>query len=261
MRKACMSSSTKRAAVVFARSPCLRAVPTAPPPSPSVPFPPPPSPHPSPRPSVGPRVGGALGSALAGGQTGGAAQADGQELRRPPRPDRGPTQLARTLPDATGAAQGVAATGLMPELAAWWERRRARKAALEHGSGGPAAPPPQPASGALGARASAPSSGSASTPAFSPASPQAGVWVGGRPLHSSHTLRFAPALGLWYCSVCGLYAALAARDLAAKCSGRRTQRGEDNLVAISKGEWPHAKGMPRAVQELLTHTQQAALPP
>ena len=80
-------------------------------------------------------------------------------------------------------------------------------------------------------------------------------------MHETHSLQFSSALGLWYCGVCGLYAALAARDLSTKCAGRRTQRGTDNLVAIAKGVWPHAKGMPKAVEQLLTHTRSVERPP
>ena len=70
------------------------------------------------------------------------------------------------------------------------------------------------------------------------------VWLGGRPLHPSHALSFSSNLGLWYCTTCGQYAALAARGLGLECGGRLLYRGRKNLAAIARGDWPQVAAMP-----------------
>ena len=78
----------------------------------------------------------------------------------------------------------------------------------------------------------------------------AGIWVGGERLHHSHSLREFPDLCLWACTTCGLYAALAARELRGPC-GPLTPRGRNNLARLDRGLWPHPRGAPAEVQRLI----------
>ena len=77
-------------------------------------------------------------------------------------------------------------------------------------------------------------------------------------MHASHSLEFSPELALWYCTVCGQYAAVAARGLGSVCKGKTPHRGKKNLDAITKGEWPQDCPMPASHARLLEARRLAA---
>ena len=78
----------------------------------------------------------------------------------------------------------------------------------------------------------------------------ASVWVGGEPLHHTHSLREVPDLCAWFCTNCGLYAALAARELREPCKPI-TPRGKLQLARLVRGRWPHPRGVPAEVRKLI----------
>ena len=88
------------------------------------------------------------------------------------------------------------------------------------------------------------------SPASVSGAPQPALWLGDAEVHRTHTLRHYSDMMLWVCTKCGLYAAMAARDLARPC-GVLTDRGRRNLAAIERGDWPQFSGMPAEVSRCI----------
>ena len=65
-----------------------------------------------------------------------------------------------------------------------------------------------------------------------------------------------------FCTVCGRYATVDGRHLAAPCEGRNVQisrKGRENLSRIEAGLYPRREGVPKALRAALDARDRAAL--
>ena len=89
-----------------------------------------------------------------------------------------------------------------------------------------------------------------------------GELAAGRAVHSSHSVQRWERFLMTFCTVCGKYATLDGRHLAAPCEGRNSQisrKGRENLSRIEAGLYPRREGVPKALQAALDARDRAAL--